>query len=578
MGDRLMAAASRTVRVKFDGDTTGLAVAARNGERIVDRFADKASRQVTSRFRTWFTGQGANESNTVGRFFARTFGTGLLSGFSVPTFGPLFLAAMLAVVVTVAPVIGAALAAGIVLAFGAGIAGLGLVFAAQSQQVKDAFSGLKESLVTDLKAIAKPFEATLVQIAGLMKRTFDSFRPILAAAFADLAPIITTFADQFFRALDQFKPAITAISDAFGDLLDKLGPRLPALFADIADTISNIAATISENDVVFAKLITFFVDAVDKGIEFVGWLADVYVHMKQLFHSINLALDPFSMFGAQTADAGVKMGAFSAATEAAMAATDGYGGSLRSATQALSDYAAAQLAAVDPVFALINAATTADEAQTSYNEAVRQFGVNSPQAAAAAVAAAEAVSRLEQAALAGDISFGAFDAKLRQWVGAGKITAAQAEAIRVKVRGARGEAEDFQGTYEATVAVRDRATAALRGIRAWLAGIQSKTVTITARSQIPQGVSIRQLMEGRQHGGPVAAGRSYLVGERGMEVFTPNVSGKITPNHELGGGGGDARGLARAVGEAINGATLVIDDRGRGRLIARTADLYGRTG
>ena len=36
-------------------------------------------------------------------------------------------------------------------------------------------------------------------------------------------------------------------------------------------------------------------------------------------------------------------------------------------------------------------------------------------------------------------------------------------------------------------------------------------------------------------GGPVQGGRSYIVGERGPEVFTPGVSGGITPNHALGG-------------------------------------------
>ena len=41
----------------------------------------------------------------------------------------------------------------------------------------------------------------------------------------------------------------------------------------------------------------------------------------------------------------------------------------------------------------------------------------------------------------------------------------------------------------------------------------------------------------RQNGGPVAAGQSYVVGEAGPELFTPNTSGVITPN---GGGGGGA--------------------------------------
>ncbi len=40
---------------------------------------------------------------------------------------------------------------------------------------------------------------------------------------------------------------------------------------------------------------------------------------------------------------------------------------------------------------------------------------------------------------------------------------------------------------------------------------------------------------GRADGGPVTKGRGYIVGERGPELFTPGASGKITPNHQLGG-------------------------------------------
>ena len=36
-------------------------------------------------------------------------------------------------------------------------------------------------------------------------------------------------------------------------------------------------------------------------------------------------------------------------------------------------------------------------------------------------------------------------------------------------------------------------------------------------------------------GGPVRGGGTYLVGERGPELFSPGVSGAITPNHALGG-------------------------------------------
>ena len=39
----------------------------------------------------------------------------------------------------------------------------------------------------------------------------------------------------------------------------------------------------------------------------------------------------------------------------------------------------------------------------------------------------------------------------------------------------------------------------------------------------------------KAEGGPVKAGGSYIVGERGPEMFSPGVSGTITPNHALGG-------------------------------------------
>mgnify|MGYP003132969392 CR=1 FL=1 len=39
----------------------------------------------------------------------------------------------------------------------------------------------------------------------------------------------------------------------------------------------------------------------------------------------------------------------------------------------------------------------------------------------------------------------------------------------------------------------------------------------------------------KANGGPVKGGQSYVVGEKGPEMFTPGVSGTITPNHALGG-------------------------------------------
>ena len=39
----------------------------------------------------------------------------------------------------------------------------------------------------------------------------------------------------------------------------------------------------------------------------------------------------------------------------------------------------------------------------------------------------------------------------------------------------------------------------------------------------------------KANGGSVKGGNDYIVGERGPELFSPGVSGMITPNHMLGG-------------------------------------------
>lgn len=62
------------------------------------------------------------------------------------------------------------------------------------------------------------------------------------------------------------------------------------------------------------------------------------------------------------------------------------------------------------------------------------------------------------------------------------------------------------------------------------------------RMQIRQAITIplaRQMglsVEPRAMGGPVSAGRPYLVGERGPELMVPGRSGTIVPNGGLGGG------------------------------------------
>ena len=61
-------------------------------------------------------------------------------------------------------------------------------------------------------------------------------------------------------------------------------------------------------------------------------------------------------------------------------------------------------------------------------------------------------------------------------------------------------------------------------------------------------------LKGKAAGGPVSGGTSYLVGEKGPEIFTPSGSGMITPNSAIGGStmtinvlGADPQAVVRAL-------------------------------
>lgn len=71
------------------------------------------------------------------------------------------------------------------------------------------------------------------------------------------------------------------------------------------------------------------------------------------------------------------------------------------------------------------------------------------------------------------------------------------------------------------------------------------------------GGIIGQLAGARAEGGPVRAGKTYLVGEKGAELFTPTVSGSITSNSSLG-----SMGRGPGIGGTMH---VVVSGRLRGK-------------
>jgi len=83
------------------------------------------------------------------------------------------------------------------------------------------------------------------------------------------------------------------------------------------------------------------------------------------------------------------------------------------------------------------------------------------------------------------------------------------------------------------------------------------TVTTINRT-INEVVSDPKFGGARAMGGPVSANTAYLVGERGPELFIPDMAGTIVPNGGSSGGGPAAGGIYLTVnaGMGTNGAEV----------------------
>jgi hypothetical protein len=140
--------------------------------------------------------------------------------------------------------------------------------------------------------------------------------------------------------------------------------------------------------------------------------------------------------------------------------------------------------------------------QNAVADAKEQLGELKEKAVAAFQGADGALSEYEQ---------GLIDAKLMVLELAESIVLTQGQKDQIRVLVDTGDLE-----Y------------ALALIDAIGSGGHADLVAAAANKALASGRSLR--IPGRASGGPVMAGNSYIVGEKGPELFTPSSSGNITPN------------------------------------------------
>jgi len=254
-------------------------------ERAVKKFEEagqKSGKAFGSGLKKWLTGRGGNSATDLGKSGGTIFGSGFLGALKTPVLGPLIVAALTAVVLTALPAVGAVAAGAFVTAFGGGLAGLGLVFAAQNEQVKKTWTDTLAGLGADMKLLSTPFEGTLTNIAGYFKRTVDAFNPALSKAFEDTAQPVDQFVNEFAAGLERLEPAIQPMTRAFNAVLADLGPALSDMLGDLSDGLIEVAESVEANPQALGDMVRGVGDVAKTALELVVVLNDVNTSFEQL--------------------------------------------------------------------------------------------------------------------------------------------------------------------------------------------------------------------------------------------------------------------------------------------------------
>lgn len=210
---------------------------------------------------------------TAGAAWIKQFGIILQGGISSKAAGA-FGAAVLGALGPVLLIVGTLAGGLLITGMGAALAGVGILVAAQAEEVQARFERLATFVVGVMKTISEPFEDVLIEIASIAEEVFRVFRDPLRQAFEDLAPAIEEFAGFLAEAFEALIPTIQPVTDAFIKILEELGPALAEeVFPDLADAIINLANAIGDNADTFVDILTWFLSIPEAVINFLAELA-----------------------------------------------------------------------------------------------------------------------------------------------------------------------------------------------------------------------------------------------------------------------------------------------------------------
>jgi hypothetical protein len=287
-----------------DGGREKVNVDVHDREKVtVDVNVDKRS------FMQQISSLGSGVKDKISGFFSDGIGNGITSVFSGDIISTTIKASLIALGATVlAPVLGATITSGILLALGGGVIGVGVAAALKSYSVKSAFGELKNSVVglfgasgtgTGKKktedtfgSFGSYFTGPVRDFVGMLTRLLDNLKPTINELGRVFAPVADEMAHGVIGFLQNALPGIMRAMKAAEPLIKTLADELPGIGDAVGRFFDRMAkgapdANVFWNDLL--NLIPLVIDALGFAIE---WFTTLYKILRRgFFEMANLAAD-----------------------------------------------------------------------------------------------------------------------------------------------------------------------------------------------------------------------------------------------------------------------------------------------
>ncbi|MFC4134582.1 hypothetical protein ACFOZ4_28565 [Hamadaea flava] len=412
-----------------------------------------------------------------------------------------------------APLLGAAIGGAVLGGVGTGGIIGGIALAAQDDRVAAAGKELGQHLLGQLQSNGQSFVAPLLvaigevddATTGLLADVGDEFRglsKLVVPLSQGLGGLIRNLGPGLSDALEASEPIIRAVSEELPELGDSISYMLQAISSQ------SDGATLG-----WISLLNIVEEGVEGFGNIVGALSATYEWLVRTTHAvaegeagflgIAAAIAPFGLATGwvddQTQSLIEDLDKAKASNDTLVGGFDDLANSTDRARRAMVDFSQSVEDQFDPTANLIHRLQDVKDRQREYSEAVREHGRNSREAKEANLALAQAILAASSASAA---AAGTFDGKLtpalRATLKAGGLTDAQLADIEKQALAAHRALDKYADVYKAR---------AILEFSEYRAGERNPS--------------------GRASGGPVEAGRTYLVGENGPELVTPTASGYV---------------------------------------------------